>query len=146
MLGRVARWLRLLGCDVLYSNTGEDSELLAEALTEDRILLTADRELAMRAKTHGYLIESEGSENRLREIIYEFNIEPVLYGDRCPECNGMVVEVPKESVEEDVPRYTFVTHDKFRRCNECGRVFWEGSHKELAETDLGRLIGDILED
>jgi len=146
MLGKLARWLRLLGCDVLYDNSGEDSSLLATALSENRILITHDTELARRAKSNGYLVETEGTENQLREIIRRFDIEPVLYGDRCPECNGTISEVPRESIEGEVPEYTYRTHNTFRRCENCGRIFWVGSHRELAQEDLKRILSNPVED
>ncbi len=140
MLGRLARWLRLLGCDVVYDRDGEDSALLAKALADKRVLLTADCELAQRAKSSGYLVCAEGTEKQLREVVCRFEIEPKLYGDRCAECNGLVTEVPRESVVGEVPKYTFLTHKKFFRCENCQRVFWEGSHRELAEEDLNRIL------
>jgi len=142
MLGKLARWLRLFGCDVHYDNTAEDSKLLAIALSEKRILLTRDRQLAVRAGKAGYLVATEGTVNQIAEIIEKFAVEPVFYGDICPVCNGEVVPVPKESVREDVPRYTYQTHNEFRRCKSCGKVYWEGTHRELAEHDLERFLND----
>ncbi len=142
MLGRLARWLRLLGCDVFYDDSGEDNRLLAIALAEKRTLLTRDVALAERVGDAGYLVEAEGTEKQLAEVIEAFDVEPILYGDRCPNCNGAVVEAPKESVEGDVPRYTYLTHDIFQRCGDCGQIFWEGSHRELAERDLERILSD----
>ncbi|PJB21075.1 MAG: hypothetical protein CO114_07255, partial [Euryarchaeota archaeon CG_4_9_14_3_um_filter_38_12] len=43
MLGRLARWMRLLGFDVLYPDTSDDKELLKFA--DERIILTRDKEL-----------------------------------------------------------------------------------------------------
>lgn len=143
MLGKLARWMRLLGCDVYYDNVAEDSELLAIALDQKRILLTRDHELAERAGESGYLVETEGTENQLAEIILTFDIEPRLYGDRCPNCNGVVREVPKKTIEDYVPQYTYMTHEKFRQCNDCGQVFWEGSHRALAEQNLLKLLEQV---
>lgn len=104
MLGGLCRWLRLLGCDVVYDPAGEDSALLAIALGEDRILLTRDNRLAGRAKDAGYLVGVDGTKAQLGEVIRRFNIEPKLYGNHCPECNGPVEIVPRESVKGAVPR------------------------------------------
>lgn len=142
MLGKLARWLRLFGCDVHYDNSADDAKLLAIALAEKRILLTCDQQLAMRAGKSGYLVQTEGTNKQIAEIVEKFDIEPVFYGNICPECNGKVIPVPKVSVQEDVPRYTYLTHSEFRRCKSCGKVFWEGSHRELAENDLERFLKD----
>ncbi len=142
MLGKLARWLRLFGCDVHYDNTAEDAKLLAIALSEKRILLTRDRQLSIRAGKYGYLVQTEGTNKQIAEIVEKFDVEPVFYGDICPECNGKVVPVSKESVQEDIPQYTYRTHNAFRRCLSCGKVYWEGSHRELAENDLERILND----
>lgn len=139
MLGKLARWLRLLGCDVLYSASYDDSKLLAIALTENRILLTRDTELAKRAKSHGFLITSDGTKNELREVIENFNIEKKLKFTRCPECNGKVLEIDRALAKERVPEYTFLTHDIFFECSSCGKIYWSGSHRELACDDLKRI-------
>ncbi len=143
MLGRLARWLRLLGCDVFYDRHGEDSPLLARAISEQRILLTRDNELASRARGSGYFVESQEIREQLAEVITKFDIEPVLYGGRCSECNGAVVDVPKETVRSEVPGYTFLTHERFRRCSNCGRIYWEGSHRELAIAELKAILPDF---
>jgi len=142
MLGKLTRWLRLFGCDVHYDNTAEDAKLLAIALSEKRILLTRDRQLSIRAGKYGYLVQTEGTNKQIAEIVEKFDVEPVFYGDICPECNGEVVPVSKESVREDIPQYTYRTHNAFRRCLSCGKVYWEGSHRELAENDLKRILND----
>ena len=142
MLGRLARWLRMMGCDVYYNSSGEDSKLLAIALAESRILLTRDVRLAQRAAKAGYFVKNEGTSAQVAEIIEKFGIEPTLYGDICPVCNGEIIPVAKESVRTDIPRYTYFTHEEFRRCNSCGKIFWEGTHRGLAEKDLGRILGD----
>ncbi|MCD6502371.1 Mut7-C RNAse domain-containing protein [bacterium] len=143
MLGRLARWLRLLGCDVFYDRHGEDSSLLARALSEERILLTRDNELASRARGNGYLVKSQDIREQIGELLLRFHIEPVLYGDRCPECNGLVVDVPKESVAGEVPSYTFSTHERFRRCSDCGRIYWDGSHRDLALDELKAILSSL---
>ena len=142
MLGGLARWLRMMDCDVFYDRAGEDSRLLAIALSENRILLTRDRELADRAGESGYLIQSDGTAAELREVVAAFGIPPEIYGNRCPECNGRIVDVERESIKNEVPRYTYLTHQKFRRCEDCGRIYWSGSHRELASEDLERMLSE----
>jgi len=145
MLGGLAKWLRLLGCDVYYNNMGEDSALLARALKEHLILLTRDNELANRAKSNGYLVREEGTFNQLNEIIEKFDIDVDIYGDRCPVCNGKIVDIEREEVKNDVPTYTYLTHSEFRKCLECGRVFWSGSHRDKAARILESILGEIDE-
>lgn len=140
MLGRLARWLRLVGCDVLYDRLGEDSALLARALLEGRILLTRDVTLAKRAGENGYFVQTEGFRAQFAEIVRNFGIAPDLKSEFCPECGGRTVEVSRESVEGEVPEYTLQTHEAFRRCTNCGKIYWEGSHKQLATAELEKIL------
>jgi len=141
MLGRTARWLRLFGCDVLYSPQIGDDNLLFRSLIEKRIVLTRDTRLACRAGASAYLIRSNSLWEQLREICNQFSIEPMLVLKRCPLCNGEISEVSKETIRECVPEYTFQTHDEFWRCAICNKVYWRGSHIELAQKDILEKFG-----
>ena len=136
MLGRVARWLRIFGYDTLYQSKVDDDELLFRSLLEERILFTCDIRLAQRAGSAAYLVKTKTLWKRLREIIDRFGIEPKLCLKYCPVCNGKIIEVPKQSVSEMVPKYTFMTHEQFYRCRKCGKIYWRGSHIELAQKDI----------
>ena len=142
MLGKLARWLRILGYDTLYRNNYRDIELLKDAVYDGRILLSRDRELIGLAKGRGYFVGSTNIKEQLADVIGHFNLnrEPVI--TVCPNCNGRVHKVRKESVEGDVPQYTYLTHTHFYRCALCGRVYWRGSHLPLAKAFLGRIFSN----
>ncbi|MEJ2242600.1 MAG: DUF5615 family PIN-like protein [Candidatus Bathyarchaeota archaeon] len=53
MLGKITRWLRMLGHDVNYFRSTDDKKLVELAKKEKRVLLTRDRELVKRAKGLG---------------------------------------------------------------------------------------------
>ena len=131
MLGRLARWLRLLGYDVKYYSSLDDNKLLYIALTENRILLTRDRELAIRGGKHAVLLESDKVLPQLKEMVEKQNIDLTLSFRRCSICNKTIEPISKEKVEGKIPTYTFRTHQEFYSCPECGRIYWEGSHKKL---------------
>ncbi len=133
MLGKLARWLRLLGHDTEYRRDATDDELLAEAASEDRILLTADVELYRRARLRGlraFLVRGSTEEERLAELAASLKVklEVDMSASRCPKCNSPVVEVPKEAVRGLVPRGSWLRHERFWRCTGCGQVYWQGSH------------------
>ena len=142
MLGRTARWLRLLGCDTFYRPSIGNDELLFKSLLEGRILLTRDTNLARRAGAAAYLVRSNDLWGQLREICAQFGLAHVLTLERCSVCNGELTEVEKDSIAGTVPAYTFLTHDKFFQCANCGKVFWEGSHVRLAEHDIQEKLGE----
>ena len=128
MLGRLATWLRLLGYDTTYIPHADDPALARIARVENRILLTRDVELTRRRGVRYLLIESEHVEMQLRQTFRAFNLSAREAFSRCAECNELLEVVSKESVLDSVPPYVLQTHDRFRRCAQCARVYWRGTH------------------
>lgn len=128
MLGRLATWLRLLGYDTRYVPHAADPELARIARAEDRILLTRDVELTRRRALKSILVESEQVEEQLDQLFRELGLTPRQAFSRCAVCNALLEEVSKEAVRDAVPPYVFQTHEQFRRCPECRRVYWRGTH------------------
>lgn len=134
MLGKLARWLRLMGYDVDYSADLKDDELLAGA--KGRTLLTRDRALYKRAKRTGVaalLISETGIKGQLLQLKDEAGIELQDTPEfaRCPLCNGKIESVGKEKLEENVPENI----NDFFKCIACENVYWEGGHwKNIKET------------
>jgi len=129
MVGKLARWLRVLGFDVLYSNRFEDDELVQIAEAEGRVILTRDRRLAARRlKTQCLLIESDSYKEQLQQVISAFQLTEFTTFSRCIECNGLLRSVDKEEVFEKVPPFVYLTQNRFAFCPSCGRVYWPGTH------------------
>ncbi len=135
MLGKLARWLRMSGYDVVYSNDLEDEELLELAASEGRVLLTRDRVLYQRAvkrKVDVELVTSNDFVERLRQIREKRKL--TICGSpaysRCPVCNGELEKVEKKEIEGEVPEGVFEANVDFWRCKACKKVYWEGSHWE----------------
>jgi uncharacterized protein with PIN domain len=156
MLVEVARWLRILGYDTLYSRTYTDKQLLMTALRTGRILLTRDRGLYIRARKKGarvVFIESDKITYRLAELLYKvkgLKYEPDPAKSRCPECNSPLVVVrDKSRVKDRVPPGALNTYGVFYLCPRCGRVYWEGGHwrniRRIVE-EAKRLVEEIRRD
>ncbi len=128
MLGRLAKWLRLLGYDTLYLPRADDPELVRVARAQERILLTRDVELTRRRGVKHLLIESEKVNAQVAQVFREFNLSVRAAFSRCAECNQRLEIVSKESVRAMVPPYVFSTQERFQRCVNCGRVYWRGTH------------------
>lgn len=144
MLGRLARWLRLLGYDVIYPAPARDAQLLRLAQAEDRVLLTRDRGLAERFSGRKVLVESGNLWEQLRQVVTELGLEVGKgFLTRCALCNEPIEPISKEEVRDLVPPYVFCTHGKFARCPKCGRVYWEGSHVERMRMRLKEALGWI---
>lgn len=141
MLGRLARWLRVMGYDTLYSSDADDAALARRALAEDRFLLTRDVELARRRGVHTVLISDDRVENQLREVVKLF---PLSFGkafSRCLNCNIPLVEFERAQALNLVPPYVFATQNRFRRCPGCGKIYWRGTHWARMLASLENALG-----
>jgi uncharacterized protein with PIN domain len=128
MLGRLARWLRLLGYDAVYLPQADDHQLVRLARAEDRVLLTRDMELARRRGVRSVLIESEQVEAQLEQLYRSLDLSAREAFSRCGECNVPLEALSREEARVRVPPYVFQTQDQFRMCPRCRRVYWRGTH------------------
>jgi len=128
MLGRLAKWLRLLGYDTAYDNAATDHELAHRARAEGRVLLTRDHELANRRGLHTLLIQSQVLEEQIQEVQDGLGPPPHPALSRCAVCNSALEPISPDQVADRVPPYVLRTHTEFRHCPGCGRVYWSGSH------------------
>jgi len=133
MLGKLARWLRMLGQDVEYSNNMDDAQLLKMAIQEKRILLTRDFELYQRSVGKGIesvYFEVESGEEQLAEVARRFGIclEIDMSTSRCPKCNTVVRRISVDQASVKVERNTLDHYREFWGCSKCGQVYWQGAH------------------
>ena len=129
-LGRLARYLRLLGFDAEWHPDAPDQELARRSALEGRILLTRDRGiLKRRAVVDGYLVRQTVPRRQIDEVLSRFELTgPFDPFGRCLACNGPLEDVAKEEVLDLLPPRTRCDYERFRRCASCGRVYWRGSH------------------
>jgi hypothetical protein len=146
MLGRLAKWLRVLGCDVAYDSRISDDALIARSRREGRAILTRDTRLVMRRTLRGggapapILIESDQPEEQLIEMVkrHGLDLRPEQLLSRCLRCNEPTHDVAPDAVRDLVPVYVFQTQKKFSRCPACGRIYWRATHVESMVRRLGR--------
>jgi uncharacterized protein with PIN domain len=141
MLGRLAKWLRLMGYDTMYDPTAEDRDLVRCARAEGRILLTRDRELAKRKGLSYVLIESDRLDEQLAQLFRELGISHDRLSPRCARCNTLLRPISRAEVRARVPPYVFSRHWEFSLCPRCDRVYWKGTHWER----MRRKLEDIQE-
>ncbi|WP_305906620.1 Mut7-C RNAse domain-containing protein [Methylomarinum sp. Ch1-1] len=141
-LGRLARYLRLLGFDCLYRNDYRDVEVAEIANRQRRIVLTRDR-LLLRRKiiTHGYFVRASLPREQVKVILRRFDLyRAVKPFSRCMRCNSVLVDVNKKQVLERLEPLTREHYRDFKRCDRCGQVYWRGSHYDRAQLLLKELI------
>ena len=133
MLGKLTRWLRMLGQDVKYSTQFDDDELVAMAEKEHRILLTRDTDLYKRASAKGvdaFYVTGKTEAEKLAEVAERFDISLTidLSRSRCPRCNAQILLTPKEKIVGKIEKNTFSFYSEFWECPSCGHVYWQGAH------------------
>ncbi len=143
MLGKLAKWLKILGFDVVYDNKANDSELLNLARKQGRILLTRDLLLLEGAKDiAGLFIESEKWQEQVEQVIRELGLRHKAKPySRCIQCNVELKNLPKKRAKNLVAPFIFEHAASFAVCPSCGRVFWQGTHFEDMEFKIEKILG-----
>lgn len=134
-LGTLARYLRLLGFDTAWGRSLDDVTIIDRALAEKRIILTRDKGILRHGRvTHGYWLRSTVPADQLDEVVQALDLAGSLKPyTRCMECNGRVQAIRRRDAARLVPLQVFLVFREFNRCDDCGRVYWRGSHdKRLA--------------
>ncbi len=142
MLGRLARWLRILGYDTRYFRRIDDAPLVQIALAEGRWLLTRDRHLlAERRPPLCLLIRSVELDEQVRQVVEEMRLRPGPgFLMRCLECNEGLLTLPRGEAKNRIPPYVFATQVRFYQCPACQRVYWPGTHDRRMRTRLREIL------
>ncbi|MDM7994217.1 MAG: Mut7-C RNAse domain-containing protein [Acidobacteriota bacterium] len=142
MLGRLAKWLRLAGFDVLYSNRFTDDELVAISNAEGRVLLSRDTRLLIRKAVREFIfLKSQDIQKQLRQVFETLHIAQLPSPlTRCLSCNDSLIETSRESVRERVPVFVYKTQSHFKSCPGCGKIFWAGTHRSAVIQTLQKLL------
>ncbi len=135
MLGKTARWLRIMGQRVLEPENEADEKILEQARRAGAVLLTSDVRLADHSAKHkvrALLIPRKLElDQQLALVAKAFRLRLSNFPSEtiCPTCNGPLKLVKKNEVKELVHPNVYARHGKFWRCfGKCRRVYWAGSH------------------
>ncbi len=140
MLGRLARWLRILGYDTGYAHGMNDEEILEQAELQGRIILTRDTLLIRRRRCPNYIfIKSDHWREQLQQVYVEADLNTERAFSLCPVCNYPLNSVDRESLQTSVPSYVYQTQRTFSRCALCGRIYWAATHVDRILDELKAL-------
>lgn len=157
MVGRLAKWLRALGFDVVYRPFADDRQVVAWAKERGAVLLTRDTRLASanggasaRSRqspgVRVIFLKDDHVEDQLQQVVEEtpLDLTQARPLTRCIACNGDLAPATRDQVWRRVPPFIYLTQERYARCDDCGRVYWEGTHaarmgERLAE--LARRVG-----
>ena len=137
MLGRLTKWLRVIGQDVAYGPHLSGYGLIRAARREGRLILTRDRALATKNPPEYLLIESDRFRDQLRQVVRACRLDPLKEAfTRCVECNSLLEPITGGAVKEKVPPYVFSTQKKFSLCPTCRRIYWPATHQQKMLEEL----------
>ena len=143
-VGRLARWLRVLGYDAAFEPRLADPQVVARALAEGRVLLTRDADMMRRRVSRGgavraVLLEDDRVQEQVRQVIDELGLVPDRALSRCLDCHVELEPRPMAAVLERLPPHVRRTQCRFSQCPSCGRVYWPGTHWQRMRERIGAL-------
>ena len=145
-VGKLAKWLRIMGYDARFFDGTDDADLVAAALAEDRVILTRDTQIMKRGvvtkgRLKAILIHSDEPEQQIHQVIDTLNLDcqfrPFAI---CLECNQPLEERSKQQVKDRVPPYVFQTQDQYMECPTCHRIYWRGTHWQAMSRKLEKFV------
>ena len=135
MLGRLTRWLRMMGVDAEYPEEMDDAVLADLAADQGRVLLTRDRDLAGRVGTDALYIEPHELERQVEAFIDRFGM-PGGWFQRCTKCNGVLSADEPAGASGRVPEGILYRYRGLWICRRCGQVYWPGTQFDDIEARL----------
>jgi uncharacterized protein with PIN domain len=139
MLGRLAKWLRILGYDTVYVADADNYTVMRLARAQERLVLTRDHGLAHHTGIAALLIDSDALQDQLHQVLEHLGPPARPARSRCPVCNHALVDVLPEEVVDRVPAYVYRTNERFSWCANCEQVFWRGTHWQRMQAIVDRL-------
>jgi uncharacterized protein with PIN domain len=142
MLGRLARWLRILGFDTLYFREIDDEQLFKLHAETGRVLLTRDTRMVRRRGIGVHvLVKSDGWEDQLREVAKSLSLvlTPERLLTRCLLCNRLLEKLSPDEAYGRIPDHVARSTSDFRGCESCGKVYWAGTHRRHITEVVARL-------
>ncbi len=140
-LGKLARYLRMLGFDSVYKNNYTEGEIIKISLNEKRTILTKDKEILKRKEiTHGCYVRSIYPKIQLKEIVERFDLKrSIKEFSRCMECNTVLKPAEKVKFTGSLPQKVKEFQNEFYICEGCNKIYWSGSHYER----MKKIISEI---
>jgi uncharacterized protein with PIN domain len=144
-VGKLAKWLRVMGYDALLFTEEDDGKMVKVALAQNRVILTKDtqimrRRLVTSGRLRAILVEDSDAKAQLQQIVealkLDFQFRPFSI---CLECNQSLVERSKDEVRDLVPPYVFNAQSQYMECPSCHRIYWRGTHWQAMSRELEKL-------
>ena len=130
MLGKLAKWLRVLGYDTHYQRYYRPGDI-DQLVKKGRRLLSRHKRITDHY-INAVLIHSNGVGSQIAELKEVSCLEPDQSNlfSRCLICNVLLTEAQEDAARENVPEHVFYENmTGIRFCPSCGRYYWPGTHR-----------------
>ncbi len=143
MVGKLAKWLRIIGYDTVYLPQLSPEGVKREARRQGRLLLTrSTRFLNQKDVPPFVFIQSDRFRDQLKQVCADLQLDVSTHlFTRCSVCNQELAAVEREHVQQHVPEYVWQTRSTFLRCKKCPRVYWGATHRERVLEELRQMGG-----
>lgn len=142
MLGTLAKKMRMLGFDAEFSADEDDTLIRYRSLSEGRIVLTRDARLAEKLGESSWLVSGAGVREEFASVLpllrrLGLPVKPLT---RCLDCNAILCEMAREEVRKRVPRYVWMTAERFMGCPRCKKCYWPGTHADRMAAEIAEML------
>ncbi len=143
-VAKLAPLLRMLGMDCWHQRDVDDATLATVSRNQQRVLLTRDTKLLKRKQVvYGHLVRAQEPPRQLREIIEFYGLRPLIVPfSRCLLCNGKLLAADKNDIRHRLEPLTEKYYDSFRRCGDCEKIYWPGSHRQRMEESIAAILAE----
>ena len=140
-VGRLAKWLRVLGYDSRFVPDVDDGELVRVAREQSRTIVTRGRYIMQRrvvasGEVKAVLIASDDFRVQMQQLIEALGLASQGLFSRCIECNELLASVSAQEAKDRVPTFVFRTQQRFDECPKCGKLYWRGTHWRNMRNEL----------
>lgn len=138
MLGRLVRYLRMLGLDAIYIKNYRELANIIKGSGEFCFLTKRTKN----TPEGSVFIKADRVKEQIEEILPFISsyIDKNLLLCRCLDCNTVLVDREKTEVEGHIPEYVYHRHDRFKICPSCKKIYWGGTHTEHMEDWIRSLL------
>ncbi len=133
-VGKLARWLRMMGYDAILFNESDDGLMVKKAIAQGRIIITKDSEFMKRravrcGRVKAVLVSGDDPEKQMKTLIESLDLAKSLHPfTRCLECNSVLINKEKGQIKDEVPPRVLEKQDQYMECPHCHRIYWRGTH------------------
>jgi len=144
-VGKLAKWLRMMGYDTLFFTGEDDWQMIMTALNEGRVIVTRDTQIMKRGvvtsgRLKAVLIRGDEPRQQLQQVAETLKLDRQSRSFTiCLECNQPLEERTRQQVRNRVPPYVFQTQNQYVECPSCHRIYWKGTHWQAMTRQLEKL-------